>query len=270
MSAVLLRRRLEVHLLPDLARPEEFAGGGVVVIDVLRASTTIAAALAAGARCVRPCLEVDEARTLAAGQNPPAVLGGERGGVRIAGFHFGNSPQEYTPQSVGGRELVFTTTNGTRAMLHARQADRMWVGAFVTLGALVRRLQSTTHERLHFVCAGTEGQVTVEDVLLAGAAIDKLAAGQVLVAPAVRAASEANAAGWELNDQARLAVALWRQFQASQRDLAEFLLCESQGGRNLQQLGLAVDVEHVSRIDACDFVPELNLQSWRITRGDDG
>src|SRR5690242_16614412 len=111
---------IRVHLLPALIAPEQLADGVTVVIDVLRATTTITAALAVGASEVIPCLEVEDARRAVA--NLPTgqpVLGGERGGVRNDGFDLANSPCEYTAQSIGGKTLVFTTTNGTRAMLHA-------------------------------------------------------------------------------------------------------------------------------------------------------
>ena len=114
---------LAAHFLPDLVTPEELAGGTVVVIDVLRASTVICHALAAGARAVIPMLEVarspaDRRRAWPAGQ---AMLGGEREGLPIAGFDLGNSPAEYRPDTVGGRTIVFTTTNGTRAMNRCRR-----------------------------------------------------------------------------------------------------------------------------------------------------
>src|SRR5687768_3032349 len=122
-------RTLDVHFLPELTSPEELAGGVVVVIDVLRASTTITYALAAGARELIPCLEIDDARA-AATKLPPAqvVLGGERQGLPIAGFDLGNSPRDYTPERVGGKTVVFTTTNGTKAMLQCRQAARVLIG----------------------------------------------------------------------------------------------------------------------------------------------
>src|SRR5262245_43573743 len=109
-------REVNVHLLPQLAPPGCLAGGLAVVIDVLRASTTIVHALAAGCTDVRPCLEVDEARALADGMRAgKVVLGGERDGVSLTGFDLGNSPREYTAQSCKDRSVVLTTTNGTRA-----------------------------------------------------------------------------------------------------------------------------------------------------------
>src|SRR5262245_56341394 len=113
-------RELHVHLTPDLVAPERLAGGVAVVVDVLRATTTIVHALAAGCCSVRPCATVEEARALAdalpAGK---VLLGGERDGVPLPGFDKGNSPGEYTPEACKGTTLVLTTTNGTRALLHA-------------------------------------------------------------------------------------------------------------------------------------------------------
>src|SRR5262245_9024917 len=110
-------RRVYVHLAPELFQSGDLHDGVAVVIDVLRASTTIVQALAAGALAVIPCSEVDEAERLAARFRPgTALLGGERKGVRIAGFDLGNSPGEYTPAVLRGKTLIFTTTNGTRAL----------------------------------------------------------------------------------------------------------------------------------------------------------
>ena len=104
------------HLLPTLVATDDLRDQAAVVIDVLRATTTVAAALASGARAIFPCQELAEARTLAAAGSPPRLIGGERGGQRVPGFDFGNSPAEYHPAAVRDREIVLTTTNGTRAM----------------------------------------------------------------------------------------------------------------------------------------------------------
>src|ERR1700730_8781422 len=113
-------REVRVHLLPQLARPGELRGGVAVVIDVLRATTTIVHALAAGCLAVRPCAEVEEARALAGSMRAGRVLlGGERGGLPLPGFDLGNSPRDYTGKVCRGNTLVLTTTNGTRALIHA-------------------------------------------------------------------------------------------------------------------------------------------------------
>jgi 2-phosphosulfolactate phosphatase len=149
-------RRIDVHLLPALVELDQLAGQNVVVIDVLRATTTIIYALASGAIQVIPCLEVDEARLVAAVEVPGStVLGGERGGLPIPGFGLGNSPREYTRQRVGGKTVVFTTTNGTRALLRCKAARRVLIGAFVNHSAICRELADEADFAL--LCAGTDG-----------------------------------------------------------------------------------------------------------------
>src|SRR5712691_550699 len=124
-------REVHVYLLPDLVPHGRLAGGLAVVIDVLRATTTIIHALAAGCSSVRPCAEVEEAKTLAG--NMPAgkvILAGERGGKPLPGFDLGNSPREFTPKTCAGTTLVLTTTNGTRALLRAAEAERVLIAGF--------------------------------------------------------------------------------------------------------------------------------------------
>ena len=164
---------LNVYALPQLADPKELAGGTTVVIDVLRATTVTVFALEAGAREVIPCLEVDEARQCAR-QLPPGqwVLGGERRGLAIRGFDLGNSPAEYTPDRVAGKSVVLTTTNGVRAMLHAREAESVLIAAFVNAAAVLGQLVG--HQRVNVLCAGTDGQYSGDDILLAGMLVERL------------------------------------------------------------------------------------------------
>jgi 2-phosphosulfolactate phosphatase len=247
---------LQVHLLPALASPEALRGGLVVVIDVLRATTTIMSALGAGCREVIPCLEIDEARETAA-RFPPGnvVLGGERDGVRIAGFDLGNSPAEYTPESVSGKVVVFTTTNGTRAMHLCRQAERVLMGAFVNLSAVCQAVAG--HRSVHLLCAGTQGQVTREDALLAGSIADRLC-GPGVDSP-------------RINDQARLAIDAWRAAAITRTDatIDEELLAselrQSHGGGNLWAIGLRNDLLDVSRVDRFPLLGQLHLDRWTIT-----
>jgi 2-phosphosulfolactate phosphatase len=255
---------LAAHFLPDLVPPEELAGGTVVVIDVLRASTTIGHALAAGARAVIPALEVDEARRIAAGLPAgEALLGGEREGLAIAGFDLGNSPAEYRPETVGGRTVVFTTTNGTRAMNRCRAAARVLIGAFVNLSAVCETIQtarSNPAKSIHMLCAGTRGRITREDVLFAGAVIDVLLRGGTVDETAQ-------------NDQARIARAAWREATGGEAPPSmEMLAAElrrTQGGRNLKAIHLERDIDDAARLDSLHIVPELNLAAWRIAPAND-
>jgi 2-phosphosulfolactate phosphatase len=250
-------RQIDVYLLPALVEPAELAGKVVVVIDVLRATTTIVHALAHGATQVIPCLEVAEAMQHAI--TTPALRGGERGGKLIPGFDLGNSPQEYNREVVGGKTVLFTTTNGTRAMQRCRLARRVLIGAFVNFSALCREL--ATEPQVALVCAGTDGHVTREDTLLAGAIVDDLA----------RAGGdshrEANTSRSPLvlNDQAEIAADSW---QTAVRVLTDrplgIMLRDSRGGRNLIEIGQENDIDIAAQLDKFDIVPELDLAAWRI------
>jgi 2-phosphosulfolactate phosphatase len=244
-----MTRDVFVHLLPFLFQPKELRGGTAVVIDVLRASTTITHALAAGASAVIPCEEVEEARQIAA--NLPAtqvVLGGERDSKKIEGFDLDNSPFQYTPETIGGKTVVFTTTNGTRALSLSQQAECIVLGSFVNLNAVIALL-AEDHRDVHLVCAGTHGQISAEDVLCAGAIAEGLAT--TLGSTSRR------------HDQTRIAMDF---FSANMQDESSLLeaLRESLGGRNLHQLGFDADIERAATRDLFDLVPRYSPQTGRL------
>jgi 2-phosphosulfolactate phosphatase len=273
-------RIINVHLLPVLTEPHELAGKTVVVIDVLRATTTIIHALAAGAKEVIPLLEVEEARELAAKLPGRVVLGGERGGKQIEGFDLGNSPREYTPDAVGGKTLVFTTTNGTRAMLRCRQARRILIAGFVNFSAVCRELGD--EDQIEIVCAGTDGHVTREDTLLAGAIVEECSCSHALRGnsslrrsaasdqegtPSVQdVRTHAERGHEDLNDQAEIAADAWRAAVGtlSGRNPLAAALRDSRGGRNLIEIGQENDIDLAAQIDRFDIVPELDIRTWRI------
>jgi 2-phosphosulfolactate phosphatase len=242
---------LEVYFLPELTTAENLAGKTVVVIDVLRATTTIAHALAAGARQVFVCETVDEARELAA-TLPGSLLGGERGGVRIEGFDLGNSPTEYAPEVVRGKTVIFTTTNGTRAMRVAGQARQLLLGAFVNFSAVcdALRREPAISGAIVLLCAGTDRQVTREDVLFAGAVTDELC----------------RAGGFRINDQAAIAADAWRVAARDLRGAAPLAetLRETRGGQNLIDLGLERDIAIAADIDRLTHVPRVDTANWSV------
>lgn len=249
---------LNVYALPKLAAPEELAGGTAVVIDVLRASTTIVAALASGAEKVQPYQEVEEARAAAKKMaDGEFILGGERGGLPIEGFHLGNSPEDYTPYHVGGRTVIFTTTNGTRAMLHAKRARRVLIGAFVNAAAIQRRLLEA--EQIHLLCAGTDGEMSQDDILFAGMMVDRIV--------------RHGGMPYRQNAQAMTARETWlSRFTLPQAigaepippDLLAAELAKSLGGKNLVELGLEADIRFASQIDHFDCVPEMERATLAI------
>ncbi|HSG72093.1 MAG TPA: 2-phosphosulfolactate phosphatase [Planctomycetaceae bacterium] len=240
-------RLLNVHLLPDLCPPESLAGATAVVIDILRASTTICHALAAGASKIIPCLTVEEAHRYQS-QDETILLGGERGGVKIEGFDLDNSPLAYTREVVAGKTIAFTTTNGTKALHRCTQAEEILIGSFANLTAVVRQL-ATNSNPVHLVCAGTNDAITGEDVLFAGAVVSQL---QNRVPEVILE-----------NDSARIALDFWNSNSKTEQRFRQTML-DSQGGRNLQRLGLTHDIERASERDLFEFVPVWNQSSNAI------
>jgi 2-phosphosulfolactate phosphatase len=240
-------REVQVHLLPCLAPPGRLAGGLAIVIDVLRATTTMIYALAAGCLTVRPCAEVEEARKLAGSMRAGRVLlGGERGGKPLPGFDVGNSPSEFTARLCRNATLVITTTNGTRALLRAAEADRVIVAGFVNYSAVCEQIKNDARP-VHILCAGTDGAVTLEDTLLAGALVDFLSEAMEV----------------RLNDGARLA---WDCFE-NQGCVLLGALEISQGGENLRQLGYEADIRAAAQVDMFNIVPELKHDPLRLEIG---
>jgi 2-phosphosulfolactate phosphatase len=245
---------LHVHLLPTLIPSRGLAGGTAVIIDILRASSTIITALHQGAARVVPCATPEEAMHVRSTSAPGTVLlGGERGGVRIEGFDFGNSPEEYPRQSVEGRVIAFTTTNGTRALFAASAAQKILVGAFLNQLAVVERLERD-HKPTHLICAGTNGIITGEDVLFAGAVVSDLL---------FRFDQGVNSSSfWSLNDSAVIALNNWRmgisEAAGSAISPLESLLRLTEGGRNLTDLGYDSDITLCSQLDCCVNVPEYD------------
>ena len=240
------------HVDPDIRAAEDKAIGwqseavAAIVIDVLRATSVMTTALHNGAVSVVTCREVDEARRLSGAMRPPPLLCGERGCKPIDGFDLGNSPAEYTRDRVQDRTLVLTTTNGTRAIAAVEQVDQVLIGSFLNLSAVVDRLGDCRH--VHLVCAGTEGQITLEDVLLAGALIWRC---------------QRVHHGEPDDDDSVLALQLWRSWfpnefvqdcMPSAGDLGRRFR-ETRGGRNLLQLGFEADLERCARIDSISVVP---------------
>lgn len=248
-------RQIHVHLLPELVPAHHLAGKTVVVIDILRATTTVAYALKAGVPRIMPCLEVAEARELArkfrqAGED--VLLGGERGGLPIAGFDLGNAPDEYVPDRVGGRPMVFTTTNGTRALMRCVGAHRVLLGSFANWRAVWSCVRS--EEQLEILCAGTEGELSWEDTLFAGS-----------LAEAWENASGGKDPG-ATNDAARMARSIWRDAvgEVTDRERLAHALRLGKGGQNLLAIGRSADIDRVAQANVTDLVPELDLSDWWI------
>jgi 2-phosphosulfolactate phosphatase len=142
----------------------------IVIIDILRATTTICVAFENGVNSMVPVGSPEEALVL---QSQGMIAAAERNGETVAGFELGNSPQEYTADVVGGRNIAFTTTNGTRAMRLCSHAANVYIGSFLNIDALAKRLIEEGRDTILF-CAGWKDKVNLEDTLFAGALADRI------------------------------------------------------------------------------------------------
>lgn len=223
---------IDVVFTPDLLPFSDLTGKTVVVADILRATTTITFAVANGATAITPVLTPEDAFRLAADQ-PNTLIGGERDGVKVDGFDLGNSPREYTQAVVSDRQIVLTTTNGTRTLQACRAAERILVGSFLNLRAVTNQLTNVEGE-LVLACSGREGGFCTEDTVFAGACVAALGEAQ-------------------LTDAAETARIL---YQAHRDDLIG-MLKNCYHGRYVASIGLGKDLEFCAQIDLVDVVPHL-------------
>lgn len=236
---------LVIHPLPETVAPADLAGGVVVVIDVLRATTVIVHALAHGAQAVVASASIEEALQVASRwPTQERLLGGERHGVKIAGFDLDNSPFSYSPEVVAGKTIVFTTTNGTRALRWAEPAAEIRIAAFANLSAVVKSLREETRP-VHLLCAGTDNRITGEDLLVAGAIAEGLTQS------------------FTVHCESQIFAEFWRQHGADSGERLRTMR-DSAGGRNLVELGFDRDIERASLIDLFSVVPALDRVSGEL------
>ena len=169
--------KIDVFFTPHGLAPTDLQGRTVVVVDLLRASTTIAVALANGARAVLPAGSTEEALRISQHlERDQTLLAGERKSVRIEGFALGNSPLEFTPEAVGGKTVVLTTTNGTQALVAAQGAKEIVVAAAVNYGVVIQHLRAgfEATRDLVVLCSGQDRRFAIEDAFAAGRIVKAL------------------------------------------------------------------------------------------------
>jgi 2-phosphosulfolactate phosphatase len=230
--------------------PGELGGGGVgqrtvVVIDVLRATSTILEALVNGARDVLPVESVEHAvRKAQEIGRDQAVLCGERDIERISGFELGNSPLEFQSERVSGKTLIMTTTNGTRAILAGSAGASCLVASFLNATATASALLEGDRDIL-ILSAGREGRFALEDAVCAG-----------VIASALKRGSNGRV---EINDAGRAALLLARRYAGGLREF----LPHTAAGRRLVSLGRRDEIEFCATLDRYGQVP--HVQDRRIT-----
>jgi 2-phosphosulfolactate phosphatase len=218
--------------------PEAVAKGQhVVVVDVLRASSTIVHACENGVERIIPVAEVEDAtRLIPTLDRKKTLLGGEREGVKIEGFDLGNSPLEYASKAVKGKTLIFSTSNGTVAIAQSAPAKEILIGCFLNLGAVATYLVSNRAKEVAILCAGNVGHLALEDFVCGGFLVDRIV--------------RSSRARTDLNDGAMAASKLAGCFA----DIGEVVRSSAHGTR-LAQLGFEPDLEFCSKIDKYSTVP---------------
>lgn len=230
---------MQIEVLPSTGSPRipYLEDRLVIVIDVLRATSTIVTALANGCQAVIPVLTPEEALekrlTL-----PGSLLGGERDSLMIEGFDLGNSPFDYVPERVGGRRVILTTTNGTRAIRDSIASPIIWMASFINMQSIVlavlREFEKQNRIKGIIVyCAGTEERFDLSDTLCAGMLIDTLGPGV------------------ELNDLGEAARLLYRN---SEDHLVDKIR-NSTHGKKLISLGFERDLIYCSTPNILPIVP---------------
>jgi len=210
-------------------------GDIIVVIDVLRCSSTIITSLANGAASMIPVETLKEALEIRK-NHPRYVLAGERNGLKPKGFDLGNSPLEFAPEKVAGKNITVTTTSGTRALIHSKKARWVLIGAFLnTKTVAARSLEIARKEKvgISLVLSGTKGRFSLEDFICAGAIIENLSSEEVRLSDAVSAAS--------------------LSFRQVRDHLYETIL-RGEHAQYLLRLGLKDDVEFCCRVN---YYPEI-------------
>lgn len=224
----------------------------VVVIDVLRACSTIVTALDRGARAVMPVQDMAQAGKIASNLDPDVYrLGGERGGDKIEGYHLGNSPHEYTQEVVDGRDIILNTTNGTRALEKAKKADQLVAACFLNANRVVDFVRQTTNA-VTIVCAGRQNRLALEDTLCAGLLLDRLWDGRE---------------PYPVTDSAHTAFTLYH----TDRDALENALRGANHAERLVRQDYEDDLDYCFRVDQIPVLPyytENRLRLYEDTMAD--
>jgi len=231
--------RLDVFFTPHQAKPADTAARLVVIVDVLRASTTVATALGNGAKTVMPLEGADEvifrSKEFARSQ---IILAGEQKMHPITGFDLGNSPQDFTKKAVEGKTILITTTNGTRALLGVQGARDIVIASYVNFTAVLAMMKvaASSNTDIAIICAGEEGSFTLEDAACAGRYVRAIPKRTDSV---------------QVNDAASASVLIEKKYG----DNIEKVFKESSHGQALEEAGFGDDLAAAAEVDSYPVVP---------------
>jgi len=238
-SLIKMSYKIDVFSTAHSIQEEDVRGKVIVVIDVLRASSTIVAALVNGAKGVIPVEDMEAASKIALNLDSSRyLLCGEKDGKKIDGYHLGNSPLEYTRDVIEEKTLIFNTTNGTKAITRANLAEKIIIGSFLNLKTIVKELKDVENEII-LLCAGWKNRLSLEDNLCAGNIIYDLMEGTLPE---------------DASDGAKVAFVLYEKF----KDNINNTIKTSNHAKRLKNLVNTDDVNYCSQLSIFDTLPELN------------
>ena len=238
--------KIEVYLTQSLINDDLFLKGkNVLVVDVLRATTTITVALANGAKEIIPAESVSTAARISKGLGN-SLLCGERNGTIVEGFNLGNSPFEYSGEVIKDRSLIFSTTNGTLSITKSRLAKSCVLGGFINLSKVVKHIKSL-EEDLVIVCSGKLNNFCIEDTVCTGIIINKLFS------------DISDKTKYDLDDSAyaclKLGISLVTENRSPLREKILEMFKKSEHGKYLLSLGFEEDLKLCSGIDSYSYLP---------------
>jgi 2-phosphosulfolactate phosphatase len=231
-------KRLRVLMTRQEIEPAKLSGATVVVVDVFLATTTLLSILENGARGVYPVASLEEAEEVRGRLDRTRTLrGGEQNAEKIEGYDLGPFPKEYSPEVVSGKDVIFVTTNGTRAIDGAAPAKELLLGCLRNAPAVARHLEASETESVYVICAGSAGRFTVEDFLGASTILSRLN-------------KDAYLEDWRLNDAAWLALDFAERYEGKESEA----LSKSRAGRFFVENDMAEEFEFVGNVGASETV----------------
>nr|WP_245301106.1 2-phosphosulfolactate phosphatase family protein [Thermoanaerobacterium butyriciformans] len=211
-------------------------GKVVVVIDTLRATSVITTALVNGAKEIIPVVDIEDAINISGHlERDMILLGGERNAVKIEGFDLSNSPLEYSEDVVKGKTIIITTTNGTRALKKASSSDDVVVGCLLNVTSVADYIYKENKDVV-IICAGTEGKFSIDDIITAGAILDRLE----------------KLSPYESDDLSKASYFLYKSFQDNILNIMKY----GYHLNRIEKLGFHEDVEFCTTIDKFSVVPK--------------
>lgn len=241
--------RVNTLFSPVMTDELYYTGKTVVVIDVLRASTTIIAALQNGAKEIVPVATVEFAVKVSGGMfGGQTLLGGERNTRKIEGFALGNSPLEYVPELVSGKTIVYYTSNGSKAIVKAKFAENLFICSYSNLSTIRDHILRVGKDFV-ILCAGKSNGFSFEDFICAGRLIREIAAVREDLI---------------ISDTSRAAVSLNKSFGKNVLNM----LKGTEHGRLLLENGFEDDLKFTAKVDSSTVIPYFSVNVLKSLPGD--